>query len=304
MFHLANGETTATALAARFPGLVHSWGDMLMDGPAPQGFDDAAGWARRAGRLQEEFGIPSSDLLARRDADRRAVASLGTYDESVLWFEEDLFCQANLAFLLAALGDKVPDRVTIVCPDEALGSDRARLAALFSEREPLTPERVRLAGAAWRALASPDPRAVERVVDRADFTSWPRLARGLALHLARFPSTRDGLDVVSRATLNVLAGGPATFPDLFCRTMAGLPALGMGDMQFAVEVAALTRKPFPLVEARGDALVIADAGRRALAGNIDVVRDRGIDRWLGGVHILGNDPAWRWDADARRLVAT
>jgi hypothetical protein len=28
----------------------------------------------------------------------------------------------------------------------------------------------------------------------------------------------------------------------------------------------------------------------------------GIDRWLGGVHLMGGDALWRWDGKRRRLV--
>jgi hypothetical protein len=39
-----------------------------------------------------------------------------------------------------------------------------------------------------------------------------------------------------------------------------------------------------------------------LAGEADHVRLNGIDRWLGGVHLEGDEAAWRWDAAAGRLT--
>jgi hypothetical protein len=49
-----------------------------------------------------------------------------------------------------------------------------------------------------------------------------------------------------------------------------------------------------------DELTITDDGRRVLAGDADRVSLCGIDRWLGGVHVTGTGPVWRWDA--RRQV--
>jgi hypothetical protein len=61
-------------------------------------------------------------------------------------------------------------------------------------------------------------------------------------------------------------------------------------------------------------IAVGDIARDQLAGaGIDAValvwRDilhegpvpAGLDHWLGGVHLTGTDPAWRWDADAGRL---
>jgi hypothetical protein len=38
-----------------------------------------------------------------------------------------------------------------------------------------------------------------------------------------------------------------------------------------------------------------------LAGQADRARG-GIDRWLGGVHLRGDDAEWRWDGQGRRVV--
>jgi hypothetical protein len=40
-----------------------------------------------------------------------------------------------------------------------------------------------------------------------------------------------------------------------------------------------------------------------LAGKADWAKlSDGIDVWLGGTHLTG-EPAWRWDGEAKRLVA-
>jgi hypothetical protein len=39
-----------------------------------------------------------------------------------------------------------------------------------------------------------------------------------------------------------------------------------------------------------------------LSGAEDFVRTNGIDQWLGGVHLEGYEPGWRWDEDAKELL--
>jgi hypothetical protein len=49
-------------------------------------------------------------------------------------------------------------------------------------------------------------------------------------------------------------------------------------------------------------VALTDAGRAVLEGREDRVRLNGIDRWLGGVHLQGNESEWRWDVAHRRLA--
>jgi hypothetical protein len=46
---------------------------------------------------------------------------------------------------------------------------------------------------------------------------------------------------------------------------------------------------------------LTDIGRAVLAGNADRVQTCGIDRWLGGVHLHGHGPVWRWDEGRQRV---
>jgi len=53
------------------------------------------------------------------------------------------------------------------------------------------------------------------------------------------------------------------------------------------------------------ALSLTQAGHDVVAGRCDWIRLAApdeIDRWLGGVHLSGREPAWRWDPTAGRLV--
>jgi len=47
---------------------------------------------------------------------------------------------------------------------------------------------------------------------------------------------------------------------------------------------------------------ITEFGKAVLAGEEDFVRRNGIDHWLGGVHLVGSEAAWRWDEQAQELL--
>ena len=58
----------------------------------------------------------------------------------------------------------------------------------------------------------------------------------------------------------------------------------------------------PLVTLTDGSASITDAGRSVLAGEADRGELFGIDRWVGGTHLVPG-AVWRWDVDASKLVA-
>ena len=82
----------------------------------------------------------------------------------------------------------------------------------------------------------------------------------------------------------------------------------MGDGSFYRVLRALALARHPLIqmsnvrEASLAEITITEAGRYVLEGRADHVELNGIDRWLGGVHLSGDQNRWRWDRSAAQLV--
>ena len=87
----------------------------------------------------------------------------------------------------------------------------------------------------------------------------------------------------------------------------------MGDLPFYDILRGLAVPRVPLLTIDGSAehvdlrphtVAITTAGRDVLSGRLDHVAVNGIDRWKGGVHLVGGDRSpWRWDARSERLVS-
>ena len=80
----------------------------------------------------------------------------------------------------------------------------------------------------------------------------------------------------------------------------------MGDTSFWRILKSLAAGPNPLlhIEDRDTAFFkrmvhATGLGKDVLAGKQDQVRLRGIDRWIGGIHLHGSESRWRWNG--RRL---
>src|SRR3989441_9631550 len=106
----------------------------------------------------------------------------------------------------------------------------------------------------------------------------------------------------------------ADFKALFPAFGKREPLYGFGDAQVFLELKRLGNGPHPLLTINDGNLTVMDSGqllrtsfqitdqgKAVFNGDEDSVRLNGIDLWLGGVHLQGNEAAWRWDEDHQRL---
>jgi hypothetical protein len=319
--HVANGSsTTQTIEAAGIPGLRAVWADPLHAGPVPADLPDAALVDVRARYLAGD----TNDVDAVRQellGWRAAIADAASYDELVLWFEHDLFDQLNLVQVLDWMRERLAasPRVSLICIDRFPGRPRfkglgeltpAELATLLDVRQPVGAPQFELAARAWRAFRDPDPRMLAELI-AGDTSALPFLAAAFTRHLEEFPSTRDGLSRSERRVLE-LADEPVDLWSAFSRMHDDESAFYIADLSFWEVVQDLAGASPALVSvdappaARGalphGTLSLTDTGRAVLQGGFDRVRRCGLDRWLGGVHLQGSGPLWRWDAERQSIV--
>lgn len=318
--HVANGHCTTELIeSSGVPGRTTIWADALVDGPVPDVPDDELVRIRAAflaGRPED-----ANEVAADLTRWRTSIDDHDSYDELVLWYEHDLFDQLNLIQLLTHLGARPPLKpVTIVSIDafpghpdfQGLGQlTPADLAALFESRRPITPAQLALAARAWSAFRSPDPRAIQAFL-ATDTTALPYLAAALARHLEEFPSDINGLSRSERQMMEQAIDAPVEIRDAFPRTQRGETAYFITDTSFFDLANALASSSPPLLAIRLShpkqsampvgTLELTREGRDVLQGRADRVRVTGIDRWLGGVHLSGTGPVWRWSARDQQLI--
>jgi hypothetical protein len=278
---VTNGDSVAGTLAETgLEGRALPWRDVLNEGPVPPlapdelravraGFIAARGWAAR--------DEAETDLRGR---DETLAAALGS-EPVVLWFEHDLYDQLQLIQVLA----RIPGALAYADDLQAILVDRFLGELTATELTALWPQPSALA-------------ALARVPDGP----LPHLSRALTRLLEEYPATSDGLARSERQAMAAIAGGAGTPMAAFLAAQQLEDAPYSGDRQFFDLLDDLASEPKPLIE-RSPALRLTAAGRAVLAGTADGVALRGIDRWIGGVHLHGA-PAWRWDRGARRLSPT
>ncbi len=328
MLHIYDGDSSAgTARSADLPGQHLAWREALVCGPAPGTLSEADFLEARAQHLSKAYDIDLEIVRAEQRLQQDALASFSDHEEVVLWFENDLFCQVHLIYLLNWFAQRElgKTKLSLICIDQfpgvqlfhGLGQlNEQQLTALFPQRKEVTSAQLELGTRAWQAYSSPDALGLVALRD-SDTSALPFLHRAVANHLQRFPWTRTGLGRIESVALRLIAAGNHDFKKLFPAFFRRESEYGFGDAQFYLTLKRLANAPTPLLTLNNNAksqtdpadmlftsFELTDNGKEVLAGTQDFVVQNGIDLWLGGVHLLGPEAAWRWDDETKQLLAS
>jgi hypothetical protein len=319
--HVSNGDSTdvpGTGLAER----VLVWRDVLHEGPVPAVGRDELRRAR-ARFLAEADGGDEYALSFFEERD--ATLAGNRHGDYVLWFEADLYCQLQIVEVLACLAELgVPaERITLICIGEHPGiarfgglgelvADDLRALAATGAAARLGPAALELATRAWAAFRAPDPGGLDALA--ATRSGELRFLGEAFERLCReYPSTRDGLSLTERRLLAAAIREPgAAAATVFVGGSGREAHPYLGDTWAFAALARLAAGPHPLVGIEPAGAPVESASRvrptadgaDVLAGRADHVALNGVDRWIGGVHLVGRDVPWRWDEGLEALVRT
>ncbi len=324
--HVANGtSTTDTIRAAGIPGATSLWADPLHEGPVPARLTDGELLEVRARHLagDDGSGITLEETIAELRRWRETIDNQAFYDELVLWYEHDLFDQLNLIQLLTRIGQRAGSDhkpVSLICIDRFPGHPRFKglgelsaleLGSLLETRQSVGASQYELAARAWEAFRADDPLALDRLRS-TDTSAMPFLASSLRRHLEEFPWTRDGLSRTERRIMQLARPGSIDIRSAFPLMHDDESAFYIGDSSFWQIVKELASATPSLVSIDATeaapgrlpsgTIALTDTGRSILGGHADRVAQCGIDRWLGGVHLVDSQPNWRWDSGRQMIT--
>jgi hypothetical protein len=312
VLHICNGDSVAGPLRqSALGGDVLAWRDAYHAGPVRSGertrvIDARAAFLSSCGWGGED--AVRNELLAR---DAQFADALREGREIVLWFEHDLYDQLQLIDVLALAGETGfdPQQLELIeiglfpgRPDfRGLGElNIAELESLWPQRRAVIDEATAGAQLAWEAVRRADPRGVAQVF-RDPPSGRPFLGAAFGRLLEELPDVDDGLSRTERQLLELLDDGPLLTGALFVASQDLEEAPFHGDVWILRTLAELDGAT-PLVSLTEGSAEITDAGRRVLVGDADRVELLGIDRWVGGTHLIPG-AVWRWDAAASDLIA-
>ncbi|MGJ5813824.1 hypothetical protein [Paludibaculum fermentans] len=232
--HITNGDSVVGTLQDSFPGdTILPWRDVLHDGPVPAGRPLSEFSAVRAHFLAAESGLPYAQVLSEFQERDGLLARYAEFDETVLWFEHDLYDQLQLIQILDWFATQAADapNLRLIQADDYLGRmEPAHFTELYPARQAVSAAQLSLASAAWLAVRSADPAELEPLL--VPNTELPFLAAALTRLCEEYPWTTDGLSRTQRTIRELKNQGITDRADLFTAFTRQEEAIWMGDWSF------------------------------------------------------------------------
>lgn len=324
MLHIVNGSCAVRALQkAGIPGEFLPWDDLLYEGPVPfpgpldrlsavrARFVSDAGWESFAGAGRH---------FRRRD---RCLMDLDRHDEVILWNSLELTDQLQLLQLLYCFSALKPGNtgVRIIYLNDYLAEDAVSLIeCCWGTQRAVRQAEFSEAASLWSAFCSETPLELYRLSRAPGRTHALRfLEAALERLFQEFPSLRDGLSRTQRQILLAVQEGPMAPLEIFRYSQSKERRRFIGDWSFWRQIESLASVPEPLIESRHGGwkpfeplrrashagfyqsrLVLTAKGRKVFAGELDALDLIGIDRWIGGVHLIPGN-VWRWCDESGRF---
>src|SRR5688572_3048171 len=163
IYHILNGD----ALAEKFPveqigGKIIVIGEAFIEGPLSKQFSDDY-WEKRFEFVSKTYEAEKQDYERQFLSQLEIMDVITSNDEVFMWFEDDLFCIANMLFAVYYLSNKCDAKVYRVFPEEDLVrwkgfgyADTEELLRFFGESVLMTEEDKQLAHKLWEACVDND----------------------------------------------------------------------------------------------------------------------------------------------------
>lgn len=307
MLHILNGDSTLSIFKTQqIPGDTIVWREVLCEGPATFKLGSNQFWDARIPFFQSFFNCSLDQFKRLTIAPfEKLKENLKIYDEIVLWFEYDLFCQINMMGLIAWLDQqKLTSKViSLICVGSYPGQKGLKGLAeipasnypvLFEERTELKTMDLFLARVFWKVYCSRQHRELIDIASTAS-PAFPYLEDAIRAHYQRFPAVKDGLNEIELFMLNTIAALPQTTKEIIRETMKRPNFYGFGDTQYLRYFYNLK----PLIRQEGNAWHLNDLGEQVLLKQTNFLNYTKHEYWYGGA----SHRQYRWVPEIEDLVS-
>lgn len=303
--HLLNGDSTREILEQTDISGDHCvWRDVLSDGPAIPDVGSESYWDTRADYMSRAFTISREEFAEKAQAEFKKLEAFADYDEVVLWFEYDLFCQVNMMAVLHWFNqqERGDTKVSLICVGREEGYEKlVGLGELPPDRYPDLFNRRRIMGSAdfsfatdvYEAWCSADPTDLETYI-LLPSNEFPYLSDALQSHFKRFPSSQTGLTEIEQKIVELIYEGVNEERRIVGSLLRWQAFYGFGDLQFFQVLERLK----PILD-NGNSISVKSESRDLLNAGTPLTS---IDRnyALGGAQVSD----WQWDRQKNELTSS
>ena len=212
--HVLNGDSTAEILEnSEIKGDVIVWRELLCDGPLHKNVGSDEFWLNRYTFFENELGVERLEYFDKTIKEIVKLEDVSAYNEVVLWFEFDLFCQVNLLALCTYLLDNYVKKTNyyLVCTGKEERKEQLQslsnysseeYSTLFNNKILLSKTNLEYAKECWNVFVKNDFEQLKNF-NFNQSSKFKYLQLAMNQHLLRFPS-ENGLNQISTKILEII----------------------------------------------------------------------------------------------------
>jgi len=243
--HVLNGDSTAKILEkSKIEGEIIVWREMLCEGPLHKNVGSDEFLLNRYSYFETEIGVSRLEYYDKTIKEIVKLEDLSGYNEVVLWFEFDLFCQVNLVALCTYLLDNYVKKANyyLVCAGYKKGEEElqslsdyspSEFETLFDSKIALSKTNLEFAKEIWEMYVENDFKKLKEF-NFNQSSKFKYLQGAIDQHLLRFPS-ENGLNQISTKILEIINSNEFSEKEIIKSLLIWQQketVYGFGDLQY------------------------------------------------------------------------
>ena len=271
--HILNGDSTVLSMnESDISGDIIVWREMLCEGQLNKHIGNDNFWNLRYSFFENELQVSKLDYYDKVIKELTKVEDLSNYNEVILWFEYDLFCQVNLMGLCTYLLKHYRESISyyLVCVGKEKNSENLLTLSdyspkeyerLYEERIKLTQHDLAFAKECWEQYVTNDIEELKRFNFKKN-GKFEYLQLAINQHLNRFSdSTR--LNQIDQKILETIHANMYTEREIVRELLIWQrkeTVYGFGDLQYFKYL----EKLHPFYEIKNEHYYLNDMGKNII----------------------------------------
>jgi len=278
------------------------WRDILCEGPCHEEFASTSFWDTRTRFMSALFELDESVFYQKSIMEWENINSK-EWDEIVLWFEYDLFCQINMMGILSYLFHHFKQRVSLICMGNEKGYTRLvglgeipseRYLSLFESRKILKKADLEYADKFWACYCKEDPSGLQKYI-KPKSSTFPYLREAVKMHFQRFGDCITGVGIIEMAIIKYIKGGINSNHSIVSNLINEDWEFGFGDLQYFI----IMERMREFYHFENGLLEISDLGLEVCMGRIKYDGSYFENEILGGLEMS----KFEYDSENQMLVS-
>lgn len=275
--HILNGDTTLVKFKeANIDGEVAIWREVLSDGPTHMELGNDQFWETRSSFMRDFFEASREDYQRLTISEFHKIQNFNDYDQTVLWFEYDLFCQINLMALCSYINQNkknTSDISIINCgkfkdSNKLLGLgeiDSSVYQTLLLQKTKLESEDLAFASKIWQVYNSNNHLQGFKGLIQKDHPKFKYIKPALTAHLERFPNDKSGINAIDKKILSIISEGQMNKNKIVRKLLLWQEWFGFGDLQYEIYLEQLS----DCYDTNADIYTLNNKGIKLLEGDLN-----------------------------------